>query len=98
MKKLNLIKTVFSFWVLLVVLSVSWFTYIFYNNLNLIFESYIVLFAIAVASISFVLSISFISIMIVDLLKEMKIEKQKQKDVNDVYRYNQVVEPPSIYN
>lgn len=98
MKKLNLIKTVFSFWVLLVVLSVSWFAFIFYNNLNLIFESYLVLFAIIVASISFVLSISFISIMIMDLIKEIKIEKRRQKDVNEVYRYNQVVEPPSIYN
>jgi len=98
MKKLNLIKTVFSFWVLLVILSVSWFAHIFYDNLRLISQSYIVLFALIVASISLVLSLSFISFMIVDFLKEIKIEKERQKDINDVYKYNQVVEPPSIYN
>ena len=98
MKKLNLIKTVFSFWILLIVMSISWLVFIFYNNLNLIFTNALVLFAIIVSCISFITSIFFISKIIVDLIKEVNIEKEKQKSVSDVYKYNEVVEPPSIYN
>ncbi len=98
MKKLNLIKTVFSFWILLIIMSVSWLAFIFVNNFDLIFTNTLVLFAVIVACFSFVTSIFFISKIIVDLIKELRIEREKQKNVNDVYKYNQVVEPPSIYN
>ena len=98
MKKINLIKTVFSFWVLLVIMSVSWLVFIFFNNVELIFTNILVLFAIIVSCISFVISIFFISKIIVDLIQEIKIEKEKQKNIGEVYRYKELVDPPSIYN
>lgn len=98
MKKISLIKTVFLFWVLLIIMSVSWFVYIFYNNFSLISSNILVLFALIIACISLVLSVSFISLIIFDVRKEIIKEREKQKNIRDVYSYNQVVEPPSMYN
>jgi len=98
MKKFNLAKTLFSFWSLLIILSVCWFIFIFYSNFNLIFSNSLIFFALIVSIISFSLSIFFISIILFDLRKEYKKEKSKNENVKDMYSYDQVVEPPSMYN
>jgi len=98
MKKINLIQTVFLFWILLIIMSVLWFIFIFFNNLNLIFTNTLILFALVIAGISFISSISFIFLILVDIRNEMIKEKEKENNIRDVYSYNQVVEPPSIYN
>ena len=98
MKKFSLIKTVFLFWVLLIIMSVLWFVLLFFNNFDLIFSNIFILFALIVAGISFSLSISFIIMILFDVRREMIEEKENQKNMRDVCNYNQVVEPPSIYN
>lgn len=79
-------------------MSVLWFILIFFNNLNLIFTNKLILLALVIAGISFVSSISFIFLILFDTRKEIIKEKEKQNNIRDVYSYNQVVEPPSIYN
>ena len=98
MKKFSLAKTLFSFWTLLIILSISWLIFIFYNNINLIFSNILILIALFVSVISFSLSIFFITLILIDLRREIKEDNIKKKNVKDLYSYDQVVEPPSMYN
>ncbi len=98
MKKLSLTKTIFSFWILLILMSSLWLIHIFYSNIDLFSSNLLILFALVVAAISFTLSIYFISIILYDLRIEINKDREKQKNIDDIYGYNQVVEPPSMYN
>lgn len=98
MKKISFVKTVFSFWILLFIMSVLWLIYILYNNLSLIYSNMLVLSAFFVSCISFVLSISFILLIIFDIRKEIIEEREKQKNIRDIYQYKQIADQPSMYN
>jgi len=98
MKNIGFIKAVFSFWALLIVMSVLWLIYILYNNVHLIYSNMLVLSAFFVACISFTLSISFVFLIVFFVRKEIKKEKKKQKSIRDVYQYKQIADTPSMYN
>ena len=98
MKKINLIKTVFSFWILLIIMSALWLIHVFHNNFALVSSNILILLALIIACISFTLSISFILLLIIDFRKEIIKEKERQKNLKDVYSYKQVADPPSMYN
>jgi len=92
-----MLTMVFTFWVLLIVLSTSWVLHLLTNNAQLIFEEFSFLIILIVAGISFFLSVFFIYQIIVDVLFEIKKEKEKEKNVRDILQYEQLVDPPSIY-
>ena len=97
MKRVKMLTMVFTFWVLLIVLSTSWVLHLLTNNAQLIFEEFSFLIILIVAGISFFLSVFFIYQIIVDVLFEIKKEKEKEKNVRDILQYEQLVDPPSIY-
>lgn len=53
---------------------------------------------LVIAIISFTLSMYFISQMLVDVRVEIKKAREKERNIRDILEYNQVLDPPSIYN
>lgn len=92
-----MLTMVFALWVLLIVMSTSWLLYIFTNNIRHAFDQPLMILVLFLAILSFTLSMFFITQMLVDVRYEIKREREKQRNVKDIYRYNQTVEPPSIY-
>jgi len=98
MKRSNILTMTFTFWVLLILMSMSWLVFLFYNNLRLVSSNSIMGIVLIIAIISFTLSMYFISQMLVDVRIEIKKAREKEKNIRDILEYNQVLEPPSIYN
>lgn len=97
MKRVKILTMVFTFWVLLIVLSTAWVLHLLTNNAQLIFEELSLLIVLIVAGISFFLSLFFVHQIVVDVLFEIKKEREKEKNVKEILQYEQLVEPPSIY-
>lgn len=98
MKRSNILTMTFTFWVLLILMSVSWLVFLFYNNLHLVSSNIIIGLVLVIAIISFTLSMYFISQMLVDVRVEIKKAREKERNIRDILEYNQVLDPPSIYN
>lgn len=98
MKRSNILTMTFTFWVLLILMSVSWLVFLFYNNLHLVSSNIIMGLVLVIAIISFTLSMYFISQMLVDVRVEIKKAREKERNIRDILEYNQVLDPPSIYN
>lgn len=92
-----MLTMVFTFWVLLIILSASWLLFLLLNNIQNIYENSFFVLVLIVACISFFLSMFFIYQIVIDVLFEIKKEKQKEKNIKDILNYEQVVDPPSIY-
>ena len=98
MKRSKLLTMTFTFWILLIAMSVSWLVFLFYNNLEMVLSSVIIGLVFIVALISFSLSMFFISQLLRDVRFEIKKTREKEKNIKDIIEYNQIFEPPSIYN
>ena len=92
-----MLTMVFTFWVLIIVLSVSWLLFLLFNNIQIIYENILFILVLIVACISFFLSLFFIYQIVIDVLFEIKKEREKEKNIRDLLQYEQVVDPPSIY-
>ena len=97
MKKVKMLTMVFTFWVLLIVMSTSWLVFLLLNNINLVLQDLLFSIVLIIACISFTLSIFFIYQVIVDVLIEIKKTKEKEKNIKDIYQYDQILDPPSMY-
>jgi len=98
MKRSKILTMTFTFWVLLIAMSVSWLVFLFYNNLQILSSSIIMVLVLIVAIISFCLSMFFISQILVDVRIEIKKAREKEKNIRDILEYSQMLDPPSIYN
>ena len=98
MKRSNILTMTFTFWVLLILMSVSWLVFFFFYNLHLVSSNIIIGLVLVIAIISFTLSMYFISQMLVDVRVEIKKAREKERNIRDILEYNQVLDPPSIYN
>jgi len=88
---------VFTFWVLVIIMSVSWLVYLLLNNIDLILQEFLFLVVLVIACVSFSLSMYFIFQIVVDLRAEIKKQKEKQRSIQDVYNYNNLLDPPSMF-
>jgi hypothetical protein len=99
MKGLNSEKFLFIFWIILALLSIVW---IFFNifNFNLIITKSTFQFVFILSCFSFFVSILSIKKLLVEIKYIIKEEKIKQRNVKDVYRYSQLLNPPNsgMYN
>lgn len=98
MKRSKILTMTFTFWILLITMSVSWLVFLFYNNLHLVASNIIMGLILVVALISFTLSMYFITQMLVDVRVELRKAREKEKNVRDILQYKQILDPPSIYN
>ena len=78
-------------------MSVSWLFFLLVNNIHLIFEQAIFLFVLAIAFVGFSLSMFFVFQIVSDLRVEIRKEKERLKNIRDVYQYDQLLDPPSMY-
>ena len=99
MKGLNSEKFLFIFWIILALLSIVW---VFFNifNFNLIITKSTFQFVFILSCFSFFVSILSIKKLLVEIKHIIKEEKIKQRNVKDVYRYSQLLNPPNsgMYN
>jgi len=97
MKKVRMLTMVFTFWVLLIIMSASWLVFLLLNNIHLVFQDLIFSLVLIIACISFSLSMFFIYQIVVDVLIEIKKTREKERNIKDILEYNQVLDPPSMY-
>lgn len=98
MKKVKALTMTMTFWALLIILSVSWLVFLILNNLILVQTNMFLLLVLLVAGLSFTLSMYFIYQIIFDVRVELKKARETEKNVRDILQYEQLLDPPSIYN
>ncbi len=98
MRKVKALTMTMTFWVLLIILSTSWLVFLIVNNLILIQTNIFLLLVFIIAALSFTLSMYFIFQIIFDIRVELKKAREKEKNIKDIIQYEQLLEPPSIYN
>ncbi|MCJ7571402.1 MAG: hypothetical protein MUO82_05955 [Candidatus Thermoplasmatota archaeon] len=98
MRKVKALTMTITFWVLLIILSSAWLVFLIVNNLILIQTNIFLLLVLIVAGLSFALSMYFIFQIIFDIRVELKRAREKEKNIREIIQYEQLLEPPSIYN
>ena len=98
MRKVKALTMTMTFWVLLIILSSAWLVFLIVNNLILIQTNIFLLLVLIVAGLSFTLSMYFIFQIIFDIRVELKKAREKEKNIREIIQYEQLLEPPSIYN
>ena len=98
MRKVKTLAIIFTFWILLVILSAAWLVFLIYNNYYLISINLIYLAVLIVACFAFVLSMFFIFQIIINVRIQLKKAKQKERNIKQILQYDQTIDPPSIYN
>ncbi len=97
MKRVKILTIIFTFWVLLIIMSASWLVYLLLDNVELIYKDSFFVIILFLACLSFFLSFFFIYQIIIDVKYEIKKAKATEKNIRDIYQYEQRFEPPSIY-
>jgi hypothetical protein len=97
MTRSKILQTTMMFWILLIILSAAWLIYILFNNLHLVTENILILAVVIISILSFCLSFFFIYLIITDMRIEIKKAKEAEKNVKDVYQYDQLLDPPIMY-
>ncbi len=98
MRKVKALTMTMTFWALLIILSSAWLVFLILNNLTLIQTNIFLLLVLIVAGLSFTLSMYFIYQIIFDVRFELKKAREKEKNIRDIVQYEQLLNPPSIYN
>ena len=98
MRKIKTLAIIFTFWILLIILSAAWLIFLVYNNYYLISINLIYLAVLIIACFAFLLSMFFIFQVLIDVRIQLKKAKQKERNIKDVLQYDQILDPPSIYN
>jgi len=98
MKKIRTLSMIITFWILIIILSSSWLIHLFVDNLQLAKTNIFFTMILIISLVSFLLSMYFIFQIMFDVRIELKKEIEKQKNISDIYHYEQVLDPPSMYN
>ena len=98
MRKVKALTMTMIFWVLLIILSSAWLIFLIINNIILIQTNAFLFLVLIIAGFSFTLSVYFIYQIIFDTRLELKKAREKEKNVRDIIKYEQVLDPPSLYN
>jgi hypothetical protein len=84
----------FLFYLILATLSGSWVVFSIINRANLLFTEPVYQFVFIILCLSFVLAVFSIRESLNDTKYKIKDMKNKEKNVKDMYRYNQLLDPP----
>ena len=98
MRKVKTLTLIFTFWILLIILSAAWLVFLIFNNYYLISINLIYLAVLVIACFAFILSMYFIFQILIDVRIELKKAKEKERNIRDILQYDQLLDPPSIYN
>jgi len=92
-------KVLFIFWTMLAIQSIVWIIFNIFN-VNLLFTKFTFQFVFILSSLSFFVSVISIKELFAEVKNIMNKEKIKQRNVKDVYMYQQLLDPPDtgMYN
>jgi len=92
-------RVLFLFWTMLAILSIMWilFTII---NFSLLLTEFTFKFVFSMACLSFFVSILSINILLNKVNYIINLKNERQRNIKDVYRYEQLLDPPdnNMYN
>ena len=98
MKEQNLLSLAFIITMLSTGLISSWFIINIINDVNLLFSEIMYQLVLIVICICFMLSIIFFRKLLVEIRYEIDSHNEKEKNVRDIYLYNQLLDPPTTNN
>ena len=96
MKGNSIQRVLFIFWTILATLSIIW---IIFNviNFSLILTEFTFQFVFIMACLSFFVSMFSLKLLIAKVKHIIDLENEKQRNIKDVYRYEQLLNPPDTY-
>jgi len=89
---------VFTFSLLLAVLSMSWFVFNMIFDIDLVFREISYQFALVLAFLSFFISIVFLRKLLVSIRRDINIRNEKEKNIRDFHQYKMLLDPPTMNN
>jgi TRAP-type C4-dicarboxylate transport system permease small subunit len=98
MKKIKIFILILLCWAFLLIMSISWIAFIIFNHVKIVFSDFMFMIVLIIASVSFFIALISIFKILKGVKSEIKNINQKEKNVKDVYLYDQIAEPPSMYN
>jgi hypothetical protein len=98
MKNKRILLLIFIFSLLLGVMEIAWFFYNYNKNVSLIFTESIIQFVLAGLCLSFF--VAFLSLYNYLTDEKIKIDEPKniEKNIKDIFQYEQLLNPPDINN
>ena len=95
--KKTLVK-VFTFSILIVVLSISWLVLNMTVDTDMVFREVSCQFALVMTFLSFFISIVFLRELLVIIRRDINRRKEKEKNIQDFHHYKMLLDPPTINN
>ena len=89
---------VFTFSLLLAVLSMSWFVFNMIVDIDLVFGEISCQFALVLAFLSFFISIVFLRKLLVSIRRDINRRNEKEKNIRDFRQYKMLLDPPTMNN
>jgi len=89
---------VFTFSLLLAVLSMSWFVFNMVVDIDLVFRKFSCQFALILAFLSFFISIVFLRKLLVSIRRDINWRNEKEKNIRDFRQYKMLLDPPIMNN
>lgn len=88
----------FIFWLLLAALSTLWIFFTIITNINLILTETLYQFVLIISCVSILIAVISLNAIISEIKLEIKEDTEKQKNIRDYYKYNQLLDPPIMNN
>ena len=95
--KKTLVK-VFTFSLLLAVLSMSWFVFNIIVDIDLVFREVSCQFTLVLAFLSFFISIVFLRKLLVSKRRDKIRRNEKERNIRDFHQYRMLLDPPTMNN
>ena len=92
------LANVFTFSLLLAVLSMSWFVFNIIVDIDLVFREVYCQFVLILAFLSFFISIIFLRKLLISIQRDINRRNEKEKNIRDFRQYKMLLDPPTMNN
>ena len=98
MKEQNILSLAFIVTVLSTVIISSWFILNIINDLTLLFSENMYKLLLIAVFVCFILSIVLLKKLLIEIRYKIDSYKEKERNIRDIYLYNQLLDPPNTNN
>ena len=95
MKEQNKLSLAFIVTMLSTVIISSWFILNIINDATLLFSENVYQLVLIIICVCFILSIVLLKKFLVEIRYEIESYKEKERNIRDIYLYNQLLDPPN---
>ena len=88
----------FIFWLLLATLSTQWIFFTIITNINLILSEKLYQYVLIISCVSLLIAVISLIAIISEIKLEINVDTEKQKNIRDYYKYNELLDPPIMNN